>query len=87
MISPRDGLGGWFEGVEQCGDGSRSRTSTSSLRSWAPKRAAQLPEVMEVDHVARFQTSTGLVGYGLHEHGFRGPFAKYGIHDAYGGAT
>jgi hypothetical protein len=40
-----------------------------------------------VDHVARFQTSTGVVGHGLHEHGFWGPFAKYGMHDAYGGAT
>jgi hypothetical protein len=28
-----------------------------------------------------------VVGYGLHEHGFSGPFAKYGMHDVYGGAT
>jgi hypothetical protein len=27
------------------------------------------------------------VGYGLHEHGFWGPFPKYGMHDAYGGAA
>jgi hypothetical protein len=40
-----------------------------------------------VDHVARFETSTGAVGYGLHEHGFWGPFARYGMHDAYGGAS
>ena len=40
-----------------------------------------------VDHVARFETSDGAVGYGLHEHGFFGPFAKYGMHDAYSGAS
>jgi hypothetical protein len=40
-----------------------------------------------VDHVARFQSSTGAVGYGLHEHGFWGPFAKYGMYDAHGGAA
>ncbi len=32
-----------------------------------------------VDHVARFESSTGDVGYGLHEHGFFGPFPKYGL--------
>src|SRR5437763_3907077 len=32
-----------------------------------------------VDHVARFETSSGDVGYGLHEHGFFGPFPKYGL--------
>ncbi|HEX5615845.1 MAG TPA: hypothetical protein VFZ83_11895 [Acidimicrobiia bacterium] len=32
-----------------------------------------------VDHVARFTTTTGDVGYGLHEHGFFGPFPKYGL--------
>jgi len=40
-----------------------------------------------VDHVARFEASTGAVGFGLHEHGFWGAFAKYGMHDAYGGAA
>src|SRR5262249_2481659 len=40
-----------------------------------------------VDHVARFETTTGAVGYGLHEHGFWGSFAKYGMHDAYSGAS
>jgi hypothetical protein len=40
-----------------------------------------------VDHVARFESSTGAIGYGLHEHGFWGAFAKYGMHDAYGGAS
>ena len=40
-----------------------------------------------VDHVARFTASDGRTGYGLHEHGFWGPFPKYGMHDAYGGAS
>jgi hypothetical protein len=39
-----------------------------------------------VDHVARFTTSTGDVGYGLHEHGFFGPFPKYGLQRADDGA-
>ncbi len=40
-----------------------------------------------VDHVARFETSAGDVGYGLHEHGFFGPYRRYGMTDAYGGAS
>jgi hypothetical protein len=40
-----------------------------------------------VDHVARFERSDGAVGYGLHEHGFWGSFTKYGMHDAYAGAS
>jgi hypothetical protein len=36
-----------------------------------------------VDHVARFEIEGGphggQVGYGLHEHGFFGPFRKYGL--------
>jgi hypothetical protein len=45
-----------------------------------------------VDHVARFEVSGGSVsdraiGYGLHEHGFWGAFTKYGMHDAYSGAS
>ncbi len=32
-----------------------------------------------VDHVARFDTNTGEVGFGLHEHGFFGAFPKYGL--------
>jgi hypothetical protein len=39
-----------------------------------------------VDHVARFETSTGDVGYGLHEHGFFGPFPKYGLERSDDGA-
>jgi len=35
-----------------------------------------------VDHVARFEASDGRVGYGLHEHGFFGPFPRYGLHTA-----
>jgi hypothetical protein len=40
-----------------------------------------------VDHVARFDASNGDVGYGLHEHGFWGAFSKYGMNDAYSGAS
>ena len=40
-----------------------------------------------VDHVARFDASNGAVGWGLHEHGFFGTFTKFGMHDAYGGAS
>ena len=40
-----------------------------------------------VDHVARFDASDRGIGYGLHEHGFWGAFAKYGMNDAYGGAA
>ncbi len=32
-----------------------------------------------VDSVARFETNTGDVGYGLHEYMFLGPFPKYGL--------
>lgn len=39
-----------------------------------------------VDHVARFETSDGTVGYGLHEHGFFGAYRRYGMNDAYSGA-
>ena len=39
-----------------------------------------------IDHVARFEVSDGTIGYGLHEHGFFGRFAKYGMLDAYSGA-
>jgi hypothetical protein len=40
-----------------------------------------------VDHVARFEASDGAVGYGLHEHGFWGAFGRYGMNDAYSGAS
>jgi len=32
-----------------------------------------------IDSVARFETSTGDVGHGLHEYMFLGPFPKYGL--------
>lgn len=35
-----------------------------------------------VDHCARFVQDDGTAGYGLHEHGFFGPFPKYGLHEA-----
>jgi hypothetical protein len=40
-----------------------------------------------VDHAARFTTADGEVGYGLLEHGFFGPFKKYGMMDAGSGAA
>src|SRR5882724_6914364 len=40
-----------------------------------------------VDQVARFTQSNGIVGYGLHEHAFIGPFPKYGMHDGASGAS
>ena len=40
-----------------------------------------------IDHVARFETTTGDVGYGLHEHGFFGPFPKYGLERSDDGAS
>ncbi|MEX2255097.1 MAG: hypothetical protein WEC34_06640 [Acidimicrobiia bacterium] len=43
-----------------------------------------------VDQVARFEQrvdgTAGAIGYGLHEHGFFGPFPRYGMADAYSGA-
>jgi hypothetical protein len=43
-----------------------------------------------VDQVARFEKRVdgkpGAVGFGLHEHGFFGPYPKYGMDDAYSGA-
>jgi hypothetical protein len=33
------------------------------------------------EQVARFEVSTGDVGYGMHEYGFFGPFPKYGLDD------
>ncbi len=39
-----------------------------------------------VDHVARFETSGGDIGFGLHEHGFFGPFPKYGLERSDDGA-
>ena len=47
--------------------------------------AGKLGQYAVVDHVARFEYG-GHVGHGLHEHGFFGPFAKYGMEGAGGGA-
>jgi hypothetical protein len=33
------------------------------------------------EQVARFEASTGAVGYGMHEYGFFGPFPRYGLTD------
>jgi hypothetical protein len=45
-----------------------------------------------VDQVARFTQSVngvnnGVVGHGLHEHAFLGPFPKYGMHGPHDGAS
>jgi hypothetical protein len=47
---------------------------------------APLGQYGVVDHVARFAYE-GRVGFGLHEHGFFGPFRKYGMLDGSAGAT
>jgi hypothetical protein len=53
---------------------------------YAHDEIAPLGQYGVVDHVARF-TYQGRVGYGLHEHGFFGPFRKYGMTDGGSGAT
>ena len=42
---------------------------------------APLGQLTIVDHVARFSYG-GRTGYGLYEHGFFGPFRKFGMKDA-----
>ena len=58
------------------------------------KEALEPPEVVEVGTGRRSRTITsmrqssdGEVGYGLLEHGFFGPFKKYGMMDAGSGAA
>jgi hypothetical protein len=50
----------------------------------------ELGQFTIVDQVARFEQRVdgkpGAVGFGLHEHGFFGPYPKYGMDDAYSGA-
>lgn len=48
-------------------------------KDWTMEELASWGWFGVVDHVARFQTSTGDVGYGLHEHGFFGAYPKYGL--------
>ncbi len=48
---------------------------------------AALGQYGVVDHVARFDSSDGREGFGLHEHGFWGAFEKYGMNDPYSGAS
>jgi hypothetical protein len=55
-------------------------------REYVVDEIAPIGQFTVVDQVARFEQSTGAVGYGLHEHAFVGPFAKYGMDDAYSGA-
>jgi hypothetical protein len=47
-------------------------------REWSMKELASWGWMGVVDHAARFEIGT-TVGYGLHEHGFFGPFPKYGL--------
>ena len=53
---------------------------------YAHDEIAPIGQYGVVDHVARF-TYQGRVGYGLHEHGFFGPFRKYGMTDGGSGAA
>jgi hypothetical protein len=54
-------------------------------------KVLKVPEIMGlaqygvVDHVGRFAYD-GQVGYGLYEHGFFGPFERYGMTDGAMGA-
>ena len=51
------------------------------------EQLARLPEQADVLWLCKgFETSTGDVGYGLHEHGFFGPFPKYGLKEMGDGA-
>ncbi|MBW2421117.1 MAG: hypothetical protein JRH19_21425, partial [Deltaproteobacteria bacterium] len=47
---------------------------------------ATLGQLILVDHCARYSYQ-GNVGYGLYEHGFIGPFEKYGMKDRADGAA
>jgi hypothetical protein len=53
----------------------------------AVEDVAKIGQYGVVDHVARFETSTGDVGYGLHEHAFIGAFSPLGMNDPYAGAV
>ena len=53
---------------------------------YAHDEIAPIGQYGVVDHVARF-TYDGHVGDGLHEHGFFGPFRKYGMTDGASGAS
>jgi len=55
-------------------------------KHWKTAEIAPIGQFTIVDHVARF-TYEGRVGYGLYEHMFIGPFAKYGMHDRLDGAS
>lgn len=55
-------------------------------RSYKTAEIAPLGQLTIVDHVARF-TYGGRTGYGLYEHGFFGPFRKYGMRDRADGAS
>jgi len=49
-------------------------------KEWSMQELATWGWFGIVDHAARFEIDrTGDVGYGLHEHGFFGPFPKYGL--------
>ena len=53
--------------------------SCAQYREWAEADLETWGWYGVVDHVARFTTTAGDIGYGLHEHGFFGPFPKYGL--------
>ena len=49
-------------------------------KEWSMQELATWGWFGIVDHAARFEiVGAGKTGYGLHEHGFFGPFPKYGL--------
>ena len=55
-------------------------------KSYKTAEIAPIGQLTIVDHVARF-TYGRYTGYGLYEHGFFGPFRKYGMKDRADGAS
>ena len=55
-------------------------------KSYKTAQIAPIGQLTIVDHVARYRYA-GHVGYGLYEHMFIGPFAKYGMKDRADGAS
>ncbi len=48
---------------------------------------AGMGQYVVVDHAARWRAGSGAVGYGLHEHGFFGPYRAAGLANGIDGAT
>lgn len=61
-------------------------TGGASVTFWSRHQARRIDELparsladLVTDHIARFTTSTGDVGYGMVEYIFAGPKEKYGF--------